>query len=314
MHTISQGLKDLFFELGDCNYEWQPQTPDRLLNFRKDPVAFRPLIQWLGLGLPVSEDSLVQDGLSRSVFRTLSERGFVKNSRSAMSVSGSGDLFIIHDHWPPQHGTEKGYVHYGAESAWLARTCNRDLEGFVGKRVLDLGCGSGALMLEVAGVADEVLGLDISEKAAEWAQVLASAYGFTNIKAEAAAIGSNAAENIVAGKKWHKAVMNPPMVIPALDAAYPHRDGGKLGIELPLLFLDFAGRHLTSDGEVLCLITNPILHGKSAFFDGLAKQRWEFIERYCLHPHFNQSVARKQGYAARGIERVELWYLHLRKA
>ena len=32
--------------------------------------------------------------------------------------------------------------------------------------------------------------------------------------------------------------------------------------------------------------------------DGL----WEVIEKKCLHPHFNQSLARKEKYGEQGIE------------
>ncbi len=321
-------LRLLFSVLRDAGYEWQPQTPDRLLAFRKDPSAFRPLVQLLGLGLPVLKDELLVDGLNEAVLKALVVDEFLRDVsadaaamtnpsqtyKAAMSVSGAGDVHIVHDHWPPALERGGGYVHYAAESAWLARALNRDLEGFIGKRVLDLGCSSGALCFEVAGVADEVMGLDVSERSIEWARTNAAALGIKNIRFEVAAVGEKAAEALAADKPWDLVVMNPPMVVPAKEAAYVHRDGGKLGVELPLLFLDFAWRHLREGGEVLMLATNPIVNGSGVFFDRLDRQRWSFVEKRCVHSHFNQAVARKQGYAEQGIEHIELWFLHLKKS
>ena len=320
-------LRLLFSALREAGYEWQPQTPDRLLGFRKEPSAFRPLVKLFGLGLPVLKDELIADGLNDVVLKSLVTEQFVRDVssdaaassnpsqtfKSTMSVSGAGDVHIVHDHWPPDLERSGGYVHYAAESAWLARALNRDLEGFIGKRVLDLGCSSGALCFEVAGVADDVLGLDISERSIEWARTNAAALGFKNIRFEVAAVGEKAADNFAAGKPWDLVVMNPPMVVPAKEAAYVHRDGGKLGVELPLQFLDFSWRHLREGGEVLMLATNPIVNGSGVFVDRLDRQRWDFVEKRCVHSHFNQAVARKQGYADQGIEHIELWFLHLKK-
>lgn len=230
-----------------------------------------------------------------------------------MAISGTGEVFVAHDHWPPDSQRSGGYVHYAAESAWLARALLRDLEGFIDKRVLDLGCSSGALMFEIGAVASEALGLDISARAIEWARLNSAALGFKNLRFEVAAVGSQKAEDLVKVKTWDIAVANPPMVVPARDAVYPHRDGGKLGIELPLLFLEFAHRHLREGGEMITLATNPIVNGKAAFFEKLDRRKWDFVEKRCLHTHFNQSVARKQGYAELGIQNIELWFLHLIK-
>ena len=309
-----QTLSNFFKNLRDTGYMWQAQTPDRLLSFRKNPLPFRPLVQWLGLGLPVTAEELISDGLSAKTLALLIDESFVAPGlKATMAVSGNGDLHVVHDHWPPDAEKNGAYVHYAAESEWLGRACNRDLEGFIGKRVLDLGCSSGALAFEVGGVAEEVIGLDISSRSIEWARVSAAAYGFTNLRFETLAVGSKEADAVVGTKKWDVAVMNPPMVVPAQDVAWPHRDGGALGVELPLLFLDFSYRHLSESGEVLMLATNPIVHGKNVFFDKLDRRRWDVLEKRCIHPQFNQAVARKQNYAEQGIQNIELWFLQLKK-
>ena len=319
-------LRLVFSALRAAGYEWQPQTPDRLLSMRKAPEPFRPLVQWLGLGLAVSADELVQDGLPAAVFKMLRDCGFARADsdeeasaslaprfKSEMAISGAGDVFVVHDHWPPDLSRAGGYVHYAAESHWLARTCARDLEGFIDKCVLDLGSGSGALAFEVAGVAAETLGLDLSSRSIERSRLAALANGLKNVRFEVATVGEQSAEDAAGARPWDIVVMNPPMVVPAKDAAYPHRDGGRLGIELPLKFLEFAHRHLAQGGEVLTFATNPIVKGRPLFFDELPRGAWDFIEKRCVHSHFNQAVARKQGYAEQGISQIELWFLHLRK-
>lgn len=314
-------LKKLFSALKAAGYEWTPQTPDRLLACRKLPDSYRPLVRVFGLGVAAEASELHQDGLSEALDQELRKQGVLVEAqgrlRSLIAVGGSGDLYILHNHWPPEAENADEYVHYAAESAWLARQCNRELEGFIGKRVLDLGCSSGGLAFEVAGVADFVLGMDISKRAIELARATAKAYEFRNAFFECAKIGDFSAERAVAKiggfSPWDIALMNPPMVIPVEDAKYPHRDGGELGVALPLLFMEFAHKHLKKGGEALCLATNPIVRGRPIFFDKLGRGRWEFVEKSCLHSQYNQSVARKQKYAEKGIERIELWFLHLKK-
>jgi len=314
-------LRELFNSLNASGYEWTPQTPDRLLACRKLSNSYRPLVRVFGLGIAADRDELIADGLDAAVAQKLiTENILVEASgrlRSRIAVGGSADLYIIHNHWPPDAEEAHEYVHYAAESAWLARACQRDLEGFIGKRVLDLGCSSGALSFEVAGVAEKVLGLDIAPRSIEFARTTASAYGFKNAFFECAKIGDATAEKAVrlhgGSEPWDIVLMNPPMVVPSEDATYPHRDGGTLGIALPLLFLDFAHKNLKKGGEMLCLTTNPIVGGRPTFFDKLSRGKWEFVEKTCLHSQYNQSVARKQKYAEKGIDRIELWFLHLRK-
>jgi SAM-dependent methyltransferase len=316
-------LRLLFDALKDVGYDWQAQTPDRLLSFRKDASSFRPLVQWLGLGVPVARDALIDDGLTSALLQKLETEKFTievnQNGtlfmRAAVAVSSAEQLFIVHDHWPPDQRVEGGYIHYGPESSWLSRELSRDLEEFTGRKVMDLGCSSGALALGLAGVARQIVGLDISARAISWGRTIAEAYGFERVRFGCAEIGQSSAEAEAGQELWDVAVMNPPMMIPIPHMANPHRDGGELGIKLPLLFLSFAQRHLRSGGEMYCLATNPIVHGRGEFFEkfNASALGWEPLEQRRIHTHFNQAAARKHGYAEQGIERVELWYLRLQK-
>jgi hypothetical protein len=109
-------------------------------------------------------------------------------------------------------------------------------------------------------------------------------------------------------------VFNPPMVIPESGIQYPHRDGGTLGIEIPLLFMDFAQDHLKPGGSVLCLSTNPIVNGQGKYFEAMkARKNFELVAQKTLHPYFNQNVARKRKHDEHDVERIELLALHWKK-
>ena len=134
-----------------------------------------------------------------------------------------------------------------------------------------------------------------------------------NVTFEQAPIGESRAEELASADEWDVAVFNPPMAVPNPGGPRPHRDGGNLGVELPLRFLSFAKRHLRAKGEVFCLVTSPIVDGRSIFFDQMDSAQWDSLEKRRLNPSFNQSLYRKQRYSELSIERVELWYLHLQK-
>lgn len=302
-------LEALFERLREHHYHWGPQTPEQLLKCRQlgriDPSSFDPLVRFFGLGLEVEPEVLERCGIDSELLERI---------RSLHPcISRSGGHLVAHHHWPPRNGFEPQYVHFGSESQLLIEQIQSHLESFVGKRILDLGCGAGALALEVAALAERVCGLDISETAVQWARANAMAQGHRHLEFHAARIGDPEADRLVEGRNWQAAIFNPPMVVPNPSQPFPHRDGGHLGIELPRVFLDFAYRHLVPGGEVICLATNPIVGGRSLYFERFPKHQWEIREQNCLHRQFNQSRARKEKYAEQGISRIELWALHLVK-
>lgn len=304
--SLPQTFERLFEFLRESAYVWEPQTPDQLLKMRKEPEAYGPLVRCFGLGLPVSFEELRSEGLPEELIHQ------VLPLRTA--ISRSGNVCIAHDHWPPRREKAVEYVHLGRESWLLLQEIQSRFDALLGARVLDLGSGAGALALEIAGVAEDVLGIELSAQAVEWAKASARANHCPNARFVSARIGAPEADRAAGGGEgWDYAVFNPPMMIPYADASFTHRDGGDLGIEMPFVFLDFALRHLRPGGEAWCLATNPVVHGKSLFFDRLKEKDWEEVESKRLNSRFNQSMYRKERYEERGIERVELWFLRLRK-
>jgi SAM-dependent methyltransferase len=303
------GFQRLFGELDQAGYRWEPLAPDQLMAARRreaarapeDAVAASALTRFFGLGLPHAAADLEEAGLSPE------SAGAAHRLRPGISRWES--CFVPHAHWGDP-GASGGYV--GAETARLSRLLAARAERIAGRRVLDLGSGAGALALGLAGVAREVRGIECAPGAVAWARAAAQAQGLDNLSFAHATLGQADAERAAADGPWDAAVFNPPMAVSA-GPARPTRDGGPLGIELPLLFLDFARRHLRPGGEALCLMTNPWIRGRPALFDRLDPRAWAIGERRLLDERFNQSLQRKDGYAERGIERIELWFLRMRR-
>lgn len=281
--TLAESLHSLFGELNDAGYAWEPLEPSRLKAARerdregREPLP--PLVRRFGLG--------------------------VGAEAGAPLVARVGRHLIAHD--------ERAYL--GAESSLLARLLLERAPLVRAKRVLDLGSGAGALSLALSDFAEEVLGLELSARAVELATATARAQGVANASFACARIGARETEARVAARgPWDVAVFNPPMAVPS-GGARPSRDGGPLGIEVPLAFLEFARRAIVPGGHVLFLATNPILaDGRTPLFERIFGRvgGWEWVEKQRLHADFNRALHRQDDYASLGVKRIELWFLHAR--
>jgi len=295
-------LQPLFNALREAGYVWDPVCPERLQKLRQSPAGFRPSVRFFGLGVDVPGGELLDDGVPPELLPQL------MSLRPA--VSGSfATSFVVHQHWPSPK------VYHSEESAELIRWLRLKKDRIDGAMVLDLGSGAGALTFEVAALgARRVLGIEAAEEAVHWARASALAQGIDGAEFVHAWIGTSKAESLMPMVPyWDVAVFNPPMAIPSTEEIRLHRDGGELGVAIPLRFLEFARRRLKTGGEVFCLATNPLVGGRGEFFRQLPSAHWQIVDRARVNHQFNRSLHRKEGYQRLGIERVELWLLHLRK-
>ncbi len=303
--SLVEIFKELFTYLNSIQYQWMPTSPELTLRLRKSKSSFSYLHQYLGLGLPVHFNDLSQEGFPENLYNEIYPL--------SLAMSKNNQFFIPHHHWPAQPKNATHYVYFGQESITLAQEIQNHLNSFLDQKILDLGSGSGALTFEVANVAKKVLGLDPCPIAIQWARAATTAQGLKNVSFEQAAVGTQKAENDASVCKWDIALFNPPLAVPHPHLQTPHRDGGSLGIQIPLLFLDFAKRHLRPCGEVFCLISNPIVKGRPLFFDSLDSHVWKILDRRRFHEQFNCALYRKEQYHEQGIDRIELYFLHLQK-
>jgi SAM-dependent methyltransferase len=304
-------LRELFEYLRSVDYHWEPLTPDELLKLRKTPEAFSPLHQVFGLGLPAQSAELELEGFPSGLLLVL--EGSIGR---LPAISRLSETFVAHDFWPPQPGRQKEYAHFGPESLHLGRFAReRILRNGPAWKVLDLGCSSGGLALQWLEYQPQstLLGIDLSEGAVELGSAAILAQGIPSNRLQLLARKIEGSRMIPEAEEADLVLFNPPMVHPEPGVDWPHRDGGHLGIELPLTFLKFASRHLKPGGQVLCLVTNPIVHGRGLFWDELKKQSgsWRILEKRLLNPFFNQAAARKRHHADDHIQQIELWALHL---
>jgi SAM-dependent methyltransferase len=326
MTTPAVVLKNLFAALDAAGYSAEPLTPDRLQKARaaakSGAAPATALLRRFQLGLDdVSAEDLGTEGLSPEILAALpaleAQWGPFVVSRAAPAAQASVPPFVLHTPWPPVAERAHHYAHFGAESYALARFMTERNERWnQARQVLDLGCASGAVGFFAANALPQarIQGVDICENALEMGRAAADAQGLRP-RMEFLAATLTAEPSIP--PPLHAAdlvVFNPPMVMADPGFAAPHRDGGHLGLELPLLFAKVASRHLRPQGHIYCLATNPIRGGRSLFFDELKSLPVKITDQRCLDDAFNQNVARKRGHEAAGIDRVELWALELSRA
>jgi release factor glutamine methyltransferase len=124
-----------------------------------------------------------------------------------------------------------------------------------GDRVLDLGCGSGVCAVFAAGVAREVVAVDISPAAIDNTKENCRQFGRQNVTVRASDMFSN-----VEGK-FNLILANPPYI--EADFAHDEEQFATSTRYLPILF-DQVHNHLEKDGRLL--VQYP------AWFGGLIKR------------------------------------------
>jgi tRNA1(Val) A37 N6-methylase TrmN6 len=293
-------LSVLFERLRAAGYAWSPLSPERLQALRREPGELGPLERRFGLGLPADA-------------RELEAAGIPAELPPELGVCSAGEHYVAHELWGIADPLE---VYASEESlklaAWAAESPKL---GEGAPRVLELGSGAGAVAFLLSGRARRVLGLEPAARAVVWPRAAARAQGLGDrVELVHARIGEPAADAALGPERWDLAVFNAPMTIPVPGQPREYRDGGRLGLEVPLAFLEFARGALAADGQAAFLATNPIVAGRDVFFEELARRPWRVLARERLHPRFNQALYRKERYAERfGIERVELWAVRLAK-
>ncbi|MCM2277913.1 MAG: methyltransferase domain-containing protein [Oligoflexia bacterium] len=302
--TLEVFFRRLFAFLRQQGYSWQVVSPDRLLKLRRSAAGLDPLARYFGLGVAVAPEELLAAGLPPELLPD--------TLRLRPAISFLDGLFLPYTHWPEPR------IYLGEESLTLLRQLEPWLADFEGRSVLDLGSGCGVLSFQLASRARKALGLELSAEAVAWARAAAAAQDLGNVRFHAARIGALGPKDeatLALGEElagWDRAVFNPPLAVPSPSSDRPHRDGGALGIEIPLAFLDCAARHLRAGGEVFCNLTNPILlDGRGVLFERIDPRLWKIEDRRRLNDRFNQTLYRQDGYRELGIQQVELWFLRL---
>ena len=167
------------------------------------------------------------------------------------SVSDVGAADRVESHYglelagdPPERANERDFVCVGPASLTLARLTIRRPVG----AALDLGTGNGFQALLAARHADHVVGVDISERALDFARLNARRNGVENAEWR-----QGSWLEPVRGEHFDLVVANPPYVI-SPDSRLLYRDSGEPGDALVRRLLGELPDSLAEGGfaQVLC--------------------------------------------------------------
>lgn len=126
-------------------------------------------------------------------------------------------------------------------------------------RILDLGCGAGALALALADRAQTVVAADINPRALAFGRINAAMNGINNVEFRQGDLFAP-----VANEEFDLIVSQPPF-IPMPEGSPPttYLFGGSRGDELPMRLLPALPDHLADGGRAVLLIQWPEFPGES---------------------------------------------------
>jgi release factor glutamine methyltransferase len=179
--------------------------------------------------------------------------------RARVRASTLDDALYVHSAFPTD---DVDAVFFGPDTYRYVALLRRWLADadVAGKRVVDVGAGSGAGGLSLAHVAREVVLADVNEAALALCDVNARINDIRNVRvvhSDVLAAVDGAIDLVVA---------NPPYLVDARERAYRH--GGARGIALSLRILDEALTRLSPGGRCVIYTGSPVVNGASLFVDG----------------------------------------------
>lgn len=251
-------LVSLLKHLSARRYRWTTPTPEtqRRVLARSDRRVAADLAGVFGWSLPFAPEIVEPQllALMRSSGIVV-ERGNLL--ASTVRVSSLGDLLFLHSAYPT---TEGDAVFFGPDTYRFARFIEAGIASTSRplRRVVDIGCGSGAgaIVAARAAGATEVVMTDINPAALRLARINAAAAGV-----EALTVSSDILRDVEG--TFDLVVANPPYLVDDDQRVYRH-GGDALGADLSLRIAREASRRLNPGGRLLLYTASAIVDG----FDG----------------------------------------------
>jgi len=224
----------------------------RLTEWRKgpSPVVLHDLF-WAGR---VVLEKAISALLTPAELQTLEESSLlVRSDGSVRATARCFDLFdrrLLSDF----DSSRKDYVYFGPDSIWLAEIVREFCGDRRFERTLDLCTGSGVQGLSIARQSDEVLCVDVNDRALGFVAANAQLNAANNVRA----IRSNMFAEIEG--RFDCIIANTPYVPMPYNpnvSDLPLR-GGDLGIEFMLALLDELPDRLNEDGIAFFYTVDPI--------------------------------------------------------
>lgn len=252
MDAASRALVRLGRTLQELGYEFVTVTPEthaRVL--ARDARPARSLRDVFGWSRPFTADVVPEPLLeiAREARAVVEDDGRL---RATVRFSSLGARLFVHSAFPTRAPDS---VFFGPDTyrfcAFVTRVLPRP------RRVVDVGCGSGAGGIAIAGHAGHVVLADVNPRALDFARVNAALAG-ADVEIVESDVLSGIAGTIDA------VIANPPYLKDAARRTY--RDGGgRLGEALSLRIVREALARLEPNGTLVLYTGAPVVDGEDVF-------------------------------------------------
>jgi methylase of polypeptide subunit release factors len=290
-------LVALLHELAARHYRWTTPTPEtqRRVRMRPDRQVAVDLAGIFGWSLPFAPEIV-----EPSLLALMRKGGIVVEHGnllvSTLRVSSLDDLLFLHSAYPT---TEGDAVFFGPDTYRFARFINAGLAQAPcpTRRLVDIGCGSGAIVAARAAGATEVVMADINPRALRLAYINAQAANMA-----VRTVTSDILQGV--DGSFDLIVSNPPYLVDDGRRSYRH-GGDALGAGLSLRIARESADRLNKHGRLLLYTASAIVDGVDGF---RAAVKPALEERNCsveyeeIDPDVFGEELERQAYAA--VDRI----------
>ena len=243
--TALLGLGRRLQERGYSFVTVTPATHARVLATRSEAKDLRDLFGWNLPASPALLASLDPELRPAEAFEGA-------RARATVRYSSLGSGLFVHSGFPT---TARDAVFFGPDTYRFISFLRRVLSARPrARRLVEIGCGSGAAAIACADRADEICAGDINPRALELTAVNAALNGVrVDIRHSDVLAGFDGEFDLV--------IANPPYLVD--DDARLYRDGGgALGLDLPLRIIDEGAARLSPGGLLAMYCGTPVIDGR----------------------------------------------------
>lgn len=214
--------------------------------------------------------------------------------RARVRCSSIGDHLLLHSGFPTH---KRDAVFFGPDTYRFVHLLHRTLGS--GRRLLELGAGSGAAALCLADRYEQLVMTDINPLAVRFARINAALSGCDHAEVHCVDLAARLEGTFDA------IIANPPFIIDPAHRLY--RDGGDLGIAVALRMVTAALPLLAPDGCFVLYTGAPVVDGR----DLLAEALVPLLRGAGLPAHYDEldvdvfgSELASEAYRAARVERL----------
>jgi len=286
----------------DSGYHFTTITPESHARVNSRPqnvegTTLRDIFGWSRPFAPAAIPTEMHSLLERA--GALSQEGDLL--KSLVRFSTSGRLLFVHSAFPTREG---GAVFFGPDTYRYLALLRRLAPA--AERVVDVGCGSGAGGLCLAGTASRIVLTDINPIALRYARVNAEINGVVNVEYVECDLLEGVAGPV------DLVVSNPPYLIDEWSRLY--RDGGgEFGEGLSVRIVRESIKKLTSGGRLILYTASAFVDGHDTFreaIEPLVEGKVTSVSYEEIDPDVFGEELERPAYA--GVERLAVVSLDLR--